>query len=100
VTLESDASIAIYQPSHQGRASVWSPDGNYIAFEPDRASGYAIFLANVAAGTAAVQISPASYGAQHPKFFPDGTKLVTTAYQQPNSGDPRGIAWVEISQYL
>jgi len=97
--LESDASITIYQPRHQGRASVWSPDGNYIAFESDRAGGYAVFLANVAAGTAPVQITDASYGAQHPKFFPDGTKLVTTAYQQPGGG-PRGIAWVDISPYL
>ena len=98
--LESDASITTFQPGHQGRASVWSPDGNYIAFESDRAGGYAVFLANVAAGTAPVQITDASYGAQHPKFYPDGTKLITTAYQQPIGSGPRGIAWVDISPYL
>jgi hypothetical protein len=97
--LESGASITIFDPSYQGRAPVWSPDGNYIAFESDRSGGYAIFLANVAAGTAPVQITDASYGAQHPKFFPDGTKLVTTVFQQPGGG-PRGIAWVDISPYL
>ncbi|HUA16005.1 MAG TPA: hypothetical protein VMG31_11965 [Verrucomicrobiae bacterium] len=98
--LESDASIKIYDPSHQGRAPVWSPDGNYVAFESDRAGGYAIFLANVTAGTAPVQITDASYGAQHPKFYPDQTKLILTAYQLPSGSGPRGIAWVDISSYL
>jgi WD40-like Beta Propeller Repeat len=98
--LEPNASITIFDQSHQGRASVWSPDGNYVAFESNRAGGYAIFLANVAAGTAPKQITDASYGAQHAKFFPDGTKLVLTALQAPGSGGPRGIAWVDISPYL
>lgn len=98
--LEPEASIAIYDPAHQGRAPVWSPDGNYVAFESDRAGGYAIFLANVAQGTAPVQVTDAGYGSQHAKFFPDGTKLVLTALQQPGGGGPRGIAWVDISQYV
>jgi len=98
--VESGASIRIYDPTHQGRSPVWSPDGNYVAFESDRAGGYAVFLADVTAGTAPVQITDASYGAQHPKFYPDQTKLVLTAYQQPNSNGPRGIAWVDISDYL
>ena len=98
--LEPGASISIFDASHQGRAPVWSPDGNYVAFESDRAGGYAIFLANVAAGTAPVQVTDASYGAQHAKFYPDGTKLVLTALQVPNSSGPRGIAWVDIEGYL
>jgi Tol biopolymer transport system component len=98
--LESGASITIYDPSHQGRAPVWSPDGNYVAFESDRAGGYAIFLANVATGSAPVQITDASYGAQHPKFYPDQTKVILTAYQKPDGSNPRGIAWVDISGYL
>jgi len=98
--LEPDASITIFDPAHQGRAPVWSPDGNYVAFESDRAGGYAIFLANVAAGTAPVQITDAGYGAQHAKFYPDGRKLVLTALQVPNSSGPRGIAWVDIEGYL
>lgn len=98
--LEPQASIAVYDPAYQGRAPVWSPDGNYVAFESDRAGGYALFLANVAAGTAPVQVTDAHYGAQHPKFFPDGTKLITTVLQTPGGTGPRGIAWVDISQYL
>jgi hypothetical protein len=47
----AEASITIYDPSHQGRAPVWSPDGNYMAFESDRAGGYAVFLAKVKTGT-------------------------------------------------
>ncbi len=90
--LEPDASITIYDGSHQGRAPVWSPDGNYVAFESDRAGGYAIFLANVTAGGSPVQITDTSYGAQHPKFYPDQTKLILTAYQEPGTGGPRGIA--------
>ena len=97
--LEPAASIRYFEPSYQGRAPVWSPDGNYIAFESDRAGGYAIFLANVAQGTAPVQLTDAQYGSQHAKFFPDGTRIVLTALQQPGGG-PRGIAWADISEYL
>jgi hypothetical protein len=98
--LESGASINIYDPSHQGRAPVWSPEGNYVAFESNRVGGYAIFLSNVSAGSAPVQVTDASYEAQHAKFFPDGTKLILTALQVPGSRGPRGIAWVDISAYL
>ncbi len=98
--LEPNASITVYEPVHQGRAPVWSPDGKHIAFESDRAGRYAIFLANVAQRGDPMQITDAAYGAQHPKFYPDGNRLVLTARQTPNTDGPRGIAWIDISQYL
>jgi hypothetical protein len=98
--LEPDASVLIYNQSYQGRAPVWSPDGNYVAFESNRNGGYAIFLANVATGGAPVQVTDARYGAQHAKFFPDGTRIILTALQVPGADGPRGIAWVDISQFL
>lgn len=98
--LEAGASISAYDAPYQGRAPVWSPDGNYLVFESDRNGGYAIFLANVAAGSAPVQVTDAGYAAQHAKFFPDGSKLILTALQVKGGIGPRGIAWVDISGYL
>lgn len=98
--LESDASIATFDPTHQGRAPVWSPDGKYVAFESDRAGGYAIFLAKIGENSAPVQLTNSHYGAQHAKFFPDGSKIILTCLQKPGKAGPRGIAWIDISQYL
>jgi hypothetical protein len=95
--LEQGASVTTYDPAHQGRAPVWSPDGKYVAFESDRAGGYAIFLANAQAQSAPVQVTDARYEAQHAKFFPDGKRLVVTALQVPGGKGPRGIAWVDVS---
>jgi hypothetical protein len=47
-----------------------------------------------------VQVTDASYGTQHAKFFADGTKLIVTALQIPGQEGPRGIAWVDITAYL
>jgi hypothetical protein len=99
--LEPDASITRFDKFHQGRAPTWSPDGRYLAFESNRVDGrrYAIFLVNVPAGTAPVQITDATDDAQHAKFFPDGKSLIVTAFQIPGLG-PRGIAQVDISAFL
>lgn len=98
--LESDASLSVFDPAYQGRAPVWSPDGKYVVFESDRAGGYAIFLVKVAEQSAPVQLTDPNYGAQHAKFFPDGSKIILTALQNPGTTWPRGIAWIDISQYL
>ena len=100
VPMEAQASVAIYGPAYQGRAPVWSPNGQHVAFESNRAGWYAIYLANLDQKSAPVQITDASYDAQHPKFRPDGKSLVLTALQKPNHKGPRGIAWVDISSYL
>ena len=99
--LEPDASITQFDKSHQGRAPSWSPDGNHLAFESNRVDGrqYAIFLVNVSAGSKPVQVTDATYDAQHAKFFPDGKSLIVTAFQTPGRG-PRGIAQLDISGYL
>jgi hypothetical protein len=100
--LEAGASVQTFQPAHQGRAPYWSPDGNFIVFESSRAGGYALFLANVAKGTPPVQLTEATYWAQHAKFFAGGTRLVFTALQQPQvqGTGPRGIGVIDISAFL
>lgn len=106
--LEAGASLAAYDGTKQGRAPYWSPDGKWLVFESDRLGGYALFLANVAAGTAPVQITDPCYEAQHGKFLPCGTKLVLTAVQGATSGScpaaglcgPRGIAIIDIAPYV
>jgi Tol biopolymer transport system component len=62
----------------QGRAPVWSPDGNRIAFESDRGSSdgrYAIFIIN-RDGTGLVQVTDYALNATHPVFSPDGKRMV------------------------
>jgi hypothetical protein len=54
---------------------------------------------NVSAGSKPVQVTDATYDAQHAKFFPDGKSLIVTAFQTPGRG-PRGIAQLDISGYL
>lgn len=107
--LESQAGTATFDPSYQGRAPYWSPDGNYVVFESSRAGGYANFLANVAKGTPPVPHTDAGYWAQHAKFLPYGTTVVPsgkaivfTALQTPNAAGtgPRGIAILDIASYL
>jgi hypothetical protein len=100
--LEPAASVQVFDRAYQGRAPYWSPDGRHIVFESSRAKGYALFLANVALGTPPVQLTDIHYWAQHAKFFPDGTRLVFSALQTPNSTGtgPRGICVIDISAYL
>ncbi|MFO1414252.1 MAG: hypothetical protein U1F10_10175 [Burkholderiales bacterium] len=107
--LESAAPVVTYDPAYQGRAPYWSPDGNYVVFESSRMGGYALFLANVAKGTAPVQLTEATYWAQHAKFLPYGTSVVPsgkgivyTALQTPNAtgNGPRGIVVLDIGAFL
>ena len=98
--MESGASITSYDPSFQARAPAWSPDGSTIVFESDRSGqGYAIYLFDRASG-AVTQVTDPRAGAQHAKFFPDGSKLILCAYYPNASPAHTGIAWVDISGLL
>lgn len=98
--MEAGASISSYDPRHQGRAPAWSPDGRTIAFESDRSGGgYAVYLCDLASG-AVTQVTDPALGAQHPKFFPCGTKLILSALHPDRQPTTTGIAWVDISGLL
>lgn len=88
----------------QGRAPVWSPDGEWLAFQSDRDSLehlYAVFIARRRGGSV-TQITPYALNANHPVWSPDGKRLVVSA-QAGKSPDftcgrecPRGLAIVEL----
>ena len=64
----------------QGRAPVWSPDGQYISFESDRGPGgqYAIFIIK-RDGTGLTQVTDYALNATHGVFSPDGRHMVFAA---------------------
>jgi hypothetical protein len=68
----------------QGRAPVWSPDGQRIAFESDRGSPdghYAIFIVN-RDGNGLIQVTDYALNATHPVWSRDARRMVFAA------GDP------------
>jgi Tol biopolymer transport system component len=69
----------------QGRAPVWSPDGQRIAVESDRGDGhYAIFIIN-RDGSGLVQVTDTALNATHPVWSRDGKKMVFAAGDQAAS---------------
>lgn len=98
--MESAASITQFESQFQGRAPAWSPDGRYIVFESTRTSGQmALYLFDTQnPANAPVQLTDTVYGAQHAKFFPNGSQLIFCA--RPNPQSRFRIASIDISSYL
>lgn len=99
--MEPSASITRFDPDFQGRAPAISPDGKFIAFESTRNSGYSIYLFNLSApDSIAIQLTDTAVApnAQHPKFSPDGQRLIFCA-NNPEIEQSR-IAWIDISEYV
>jgi WD40-like Beta Propeller Repeat len=98
-----------FKPIFQARAGWWSPDGQWFAFESNRAcnniSGqtYAIYIQDAMGITPARQVSDcASWNVQHPKWFPprqDG-KVFLIAAVQATSGGPFRIASFDVTEFV
>jgi hypothetical protein len=89
-----------FNPSFQGRAPTWSPDGQWVIFESNRNSGnntkelnilsenYALFL-QPASGSPASQISNVKYNSQHARWcfgsYPSSAKVIASAIRSPGT---------------
>jgi Tol biopolymer transport system component len=63
-----------------GRSPWWHPDGTYIAFESKRSgNGYGIYTIFPDGKHLKGPYTDATIDANHPKFSPDGTKMVFSA---------------------
>ena len=94
-----------FDPLYQGRAPWWSPDGNWVAFESNRATrdnpagNYAIFIQDAAGKNPAMQVTDPEWNGQHAKWYPDGVTLVAALFQQPGQG-PFGIARLDVGAFV
>ncbi|KFF18402.1 PD40 domain-containing protein [Flavobacterium hydatis] len=95
------ANLNHFDKQFQGRAPAISPDGNYIAFESNRDGHYAIYLFNLSKPeNPPIRLTDPTVklNAQHPKFFPDGSRLIFSAVYPGHIYS--SIAWIDISEYL
>ena len=99
----------------QARAGWWSPDGQWFAFESNRACDdingqtYAIFIQDAAGNGPAMQVSDCSkWDVQHPKWFPptkDGKVFLIAAVQDVQGEAacppaPFRIASFDVTQFV
>lgn len=91
-----------FDPAFQGRAPWWSPDGQWVAFESDRANPgglYAIYIQDSAGAYPAMQVLDTCWNANHAKWFPSGTQLIATVEQTPGA-TVRGLASLDVSAFV
>jgi WD40-like Beta Propeller Repeat len=79
--LDAAAPQQQFDPAYQARAPFYSPDGNWIVFESNRAfsnklSGYAIFIQDAAGKNPAMRVTDPKWNCQHAKWFANGTQII------------------------
>jgi Tol biopolymer transport system component len=93
IYIGTDPTTARELDGKQGRAPWWTPDGELLTFESNRATGnaweYAIYV-STPDGSCQVRITDVHYNAQHAKFSPDARRIVVAA--QPGGG-AQGNPW-------
>ena len=97
---ESGEPRMVESKENQGRAPTWSPSGERLLFESNRASSqgrYAIFVIN-RDGTGITQLTDPGLNADHPVWSPDGAHVSFSAHDatQLSAGRRIGITdWPE-----
>jgi hypothetical protein len=104
-TLDPGIPTKPFDPKYQGRASWYSPDGNWIAFESNRSNSnnqYSIYIQKADGSTPAVQVTDPGWNANHAKWYPNGTALVVTVLQTKGAAlnSDRGIASLDVSTFV
>jgi Tol biopolymer transport system component len=93
----TDATTAHKLDGQQGRAPWWTPNGELLAFESNRATGnaweYAIYI-STPDGSYQVQITDVQFYAQHAKFSPNAERIVLCAQPRGGKGNPWAIGTV------
>lgn len=82
----------------QGRAPTWSPSGEQIVFESDRASSaglYAVFLIK-RDGTGITRLTDPALNADHPAWSPDGQHIAFSAHDTAQLGAGRSIGIIDV----
>jgi Tol biopolymer transport system component len=90
---ESGEPRMVESKENQGRAPTWSPSGERLLFESNRASSlgrYAIFVIN-RDGTGSAQLTDPALNADHPVWSPDGAHVAFSAHDATQSGAGRSI---------